>query len=388
MRESADAGSGPETFDAYAITAPGIERVAAAELALLGAMPAATEVGGVAFRADHEMLWRANLELRSATRVIARLGTFRARALGELERKTAMLPWERFLSRGQPMRIRVTSRKSRLFHTGAVAQRIASGASTRLGGTIEHATSGEEDESAGSQLIIVRLLRDECMVSIDSSGALLHRRGYRLESARAPIRETLAAAMLLAIGFRYDEPLLDPLCGSGTIPIEAALIARDIPPGADRHFAFSSWSSFDAEQWTSLRAARLARVRAAAPAPITGADRDAGAIEAARANAARARVGDGVTFRIASVSAAEPPSKEPGWLVTNPPYGVRVGDERRLGDLYARLGQVARARFRGWRIAIVSSSPALAAQTGFTWREELRTRTGGLPVRVLWAEVV
>lgn len=385
MRASADAVT--EQFDAYAITAPGIERVTAAELAALGATVAATEAGGVAFRADHQLLWRANLELRTATRVIVRLGVFRVRALGEMERKTATLPWEHFLARGQPLRLRVTSRKSRLFHTGAVAQRIAAGASARLGAELDHAPAGEDDEPVDSQLIIVRLLRDECMVSVDSSGALLHRRGYRLEGGRAPIRETLAAATLLAIGFDGDQPLLDPLCGSGTIPIEAALIARDIAPGATRDFAFTRWPAFDAERWISLRGARLVQTRPETAAAIGGSDRDAGAIAAARANAERAGVGESVSFRIGAISAAEPSSSATGWLVTNPPYGVRVGDERRLGDLYARLGQVARARFRGWRIAMVSSSPALAAQTGFAWREELRTKTGGLGVRVLSARV-
>ncbi len=385
MHASADAAT--EVLDAYAVTAPGIEPVTAAELASLGARESASEAGGVAFRADHHLLWRANLELRSATRVIVRVGTFRVRALGEMERKAATLPWEHFLARGRPLRFRVTSRKSRLFHTGAVAQRMAAGASARLGVVLDHAEAGEEDEPGESQLIIVRLLRDECMVSVDSSGALLHKRGYRLESARAPIRETLAAAMLLAIGFRGDQPLLDPLCGAGTIPIEAALMARDIPPGAIRDFAFTQWPGFSAEQWASLRVARLARARAAGAAPISGSDRDAGAIEAARANAERAGVGVDVSFRAAAISAAEPPSTTPGWLVTNPPYGVRVGEERQLADLYARLGQVARARFRGWRIAMVSSSPTLAGQTGFSWREGLRTRTGGLPIQVLWAEV-
>ena len=194
------------------------------------------------FSGGSSALYRANLWLRTATRVVARVGTFHARLFDELERHSRKLAWSRFIDGGQPVRLRVSTSKSRLYHTGAVAQRIAEAMekSTGLAPTV---TSGgdEDDESGETPLVIVRLFRDDCTVSIDTSGALLHRRGYRLATAKAPLRETLGAAVLLASGWDPATALVDPLCGAGTIPIEGAMIARRIPPGLSRTFAFMRW---------------------------------------------------------------------------------------------------------------------------------------------------
>src|SRR5688572_26128189 len=172
--------------------------------------------------------------MRTASRVIVRVAEFPARAFHELERRAARVPWERFVAPGAPAAFRVTCRKSRLYHSDAVAQRLHA-AAARAGATVGVAAMEEgEDEAAlrtegvGAQLFVVRLLHDVVTISADSSGALLHRRGYRQAIGRAPLRETLAAAMLLASGWRPDRPLVDPLCGSGTIAIEAALLARRI----------------------------------------------------------------------------------------------------------------------------------------------------------------
>ncbi len=382
--EGAETGRATEAgFRIFVITPPGIEPITLAELAGLG-VRGEVHRGGIAFNGDAMLTQRANLELRSASRVVVRLGVFRARALGELARRSATLPWERFVRAGEAIDLRVTSKKSRLYHTEAIAERVAEGASARLGGQVEHQTSGSDDDAgAARRLVIVRAAQDEFTVSIDSSGALLHMRGYRQAVARAPIRENLAAAVLLAAGYDGTAPLLDPMCGSGTIAIEGALIARDIAPGSGRGFAFEQWPAFDRAAWASMRDAIRARSRAAAPAPIVGSDRDAGAIEASASNAGRAGVAADLELRIAALSAVRPPSDTPGWLVTNPPYGVRIGEERALRDLYARLGQLVRERFQGWNVAIVSGSDRLAQATGLEWRELFRTRTGGLPVRAL-----
>jgi putative N6-adenine-specific DNA methylase len=373
------------SFDAYVIAAPGLEQIVTSELRELGIQPGEQEPGGVAFRGSLLDLWRVNLHSRAASRVIVRLGAFRVRAMGELERRAARLPWERYLQPGTPISLRVTSRKSRLYHTGAIAQRIASGAALRMRGNlpVTAVEDGDDTDATDAQLVIVRVFKDECIVSVDSSGALLHRRGYRLATARAPMRETLAAAMLLAIGYRGREPLADPMCGAGTIPIEAALLARQIPPGIRRDFAFSRWPGFAPEEWGRERSNALDRAAASAPFPIIAADRDAGAIEATSSNADRAGVSGDLELHHAALSAFEPPSGGTGWIVTNPPYGVRVGEEGRLRDLYARFGQVVRERCRGWRMAMVSSGPALPAATGLDLTEVLRTTSGGLSIRVL-----
>jgi putative N6-adenine-specific DNA methylase len=228
----------------------------------------------------------------------------------------------------------------------------------------------------------VRVFRDRFTISADSSGALLHQRGYRLATAKAPLRETLAAAMLLGADWDPARPLVDPFCGSGTIPIEAALLARRIPPGRHRSFAFMHWPGFDGAAWQELLERADAEMLPRAPAPILGADRDAGAIRASRANAERASVAGDITFQQAPLSSLQPPDG-PGLLVTNPPYGVRVGEADRLRDLYARFGAILMERFGGWTAVMLSANRSLEGQTRAAWEEIWQTRNGGIPVRLV-----
>jgi putative N6-adenine-specific DNA methylase len=313
------------------------------------------------------------------------------RALGELERKARDLPWTSWLPAGVPVTLRVSCRKSRLYHQKAVAERIGK-AIVAAGGTVasterdEAGGAGAAEEAQGGQLVLVRIFRDELSLSLDSSGALLHRRGYRLAVGKAPLRETLAAALVLASDWDPRTPLVDPFCGSGTIPIEAALLARRIPPGRNRSFAFQHWPGWTAARWDALLAAADAQTLPKAPALIIGADRDAGAIAAASANATRAGVADDVEFRRAAVSSLTvPPAR--GCLVSNPPYGVRVSEQRDLRDLYARLGQVARRTLAGWRLGLLLPGTSLERETGLVWQELFRAHNGGLAVRAVRAEV-
>ncbi|MGH7628074.1 MAG: THUMP domain-containing class I SAM-dependent RNA methyltransferase [Gemmatimonadales bacterium] len=363
-------------YDCYAITAPGIEPVTARELAAHGLASTAVEPGGVAFRATTAGLYAANLELRTASRVLVRVGSFHASAFHELERRAKRLLWDRFLAPGSTPEFRVTSRKSKLYHQDAVAERLG-----------EAAGRGREREGAGAtQLFVVRFFRDECTVSADSSGDLLHRRGYRLDTGTAPLRETLAAAMLLESGWDGRAPLADPFCGSGTIPIEAALIARRIAPGLRRGFAFEGWPELDLRVWDGLTEAARARVLDRARGPIVGADRDEAAIAAARGNAERAGVAEDVALRRAVMSAFEPPAPA-GHLVTNPPYGVRVGERAKVRGLYVRLGEVVRTRCPDWRVTMLSPQRALEHATGLPFESRLLTTNGGIRVRLVTAGV-
>ncbi|MBS1241551.1 MAG: methylase, partial [Gemmatimonadetes bacterium] len=264
-------------LECFAVTAPGLEAVTAAELAALGLVPTGMEEGGVSFTADLSGLYLANLQLRTASRVLVRLATFEGRGFPELERHARKVPWQDFLGPGVRAAFRVTSKKSKLYHAGAIEERVAGTV-----GRSEGQTGGVDQE------FVVRVFRDRFTISADSSGALLHQRGYRLATAKAPLRETLAAAMLLGAGWDPRTPLVDPFCGSGTIPIEAALLARRIPPGRHRSFAFMRWPGFDAASWQALLARADAESLPQASAPIVGADRDAGAIRASVANAERA----------------------------------------------------------------------------------------------------
>ena len=320
------------------------------------------------------------------------------------------MPWQDFLPENGSVEVRVTCRKSKLYHSDAVAERVLSaiaGAASsnielRAGipATGEYGVDGEDDgvdegSSAGAsrgltQLFIVRIVHDQCEISADSSGELLHRRGYRKEVAKAPLRETLAAAMLLASGWdgRRGEPLLDPMCGSGTIPIEAALIARGIAPGLERDFQFMRWPTFNRDLWNGI----LEKARASVTNPtldIVGADRDAGAIRAAMHNAERAGVGRDVRFSAESLSGSiakiENVANGEGWILTNPPYGVRVGESEDLRDLYATLGNALKTK-RGWRIGILTSDAVLAAQMRLPLRPRFSTSNGGIPVSFLVSE--
>ena len=367
----------------FAVAAPGLEPLVGAELQAIRARHPLTieapEPGGLGFRTDLAGLYAANLHLRIASRVLVRVGSFHAAAFHELERHARRLPWSHFVKDGQSVSFRVTSRKSRLYHQDAVAERLLAAVGAGL------AVAPAEDGGAAQEFVI-RLHRDQCMVSADASGELLHRRGYRLDTGKAPLRETLAAAMLAAAGWTGQAPLLDPMCGSGTIPIEAAMLARRIPPGIDRSFPFERWPEFDRELWRTVRDMARDRMLAASPVPILGSDRDAGAVQAATGNAERAGVGADVTWRRAAVSAIEPP-RPTGWVVTNPPYGVRVGERNRLRDLYAQFGNVMRAKCPGWEVAMLTAHSELERQTGLPLESRFETTNGGIRVRLMRARV-
>lgn len=381
----------------FAVTAPGLEPVAAEELRALGVAEAVAEAGGVAFRGGLEQLYEANLQLRTASRVVARVSEFTARTFFELERHARRVPWEEYLTPGRPVRVRVTCRKSRLYHSDAVAQRILAAVEHRVGsiglGAVARAGEDEaegedaaaaEQELAGAQLFTIRFLHDRCTVSADSSGALLHLRGYRQAVAKAPMRETLAAAVLLGAGWRGTTPLVDPLCGSGTIAIEAALIARGMAPGNGRSFAFMEWPNFREKTWKSVHERATTTALPRSPVKILASDRDAGATAATAANAERAGVAGDVEVRTHVLSAMQPPAGV-GCLATNPPYGVRVGNSDELRNLYAAIGHVARAKLPGWTVALLAADRKLASRTGLALRPVFRSSNGGIPVELLTA---
>jgi putative N6-adenine-specific DNA methylase len=383
----------------YAIVAPGLEPITARELVALGITPGTTEVGGIAFDATLEQLMRANLSLRTASRVLVRIAEFTATSFAELEKQADKVRWEDWARPDLGARFRVTCRKSRLYHSDAVAERLARALAKRVGADVaievekgdaadakDHASSEEESSSVERaqerlpQLFVVRFFHDRCTISVDASGALLHVRGYRQAVAKAPLRETLAAAMVLASEWDRTSPLVDPMCGSGTIAIEAALIARDIAPGLDRRFAFLDWPRIDVAAWSRVVSEARGRVKPKATATIVAADRDAGAVEATRANAERAGVAGDVTVLHQPLSALQAPA-ESGWLVTNPPYGVRMGDRERLHALYSRIGDLARERLPNWTVVLLTADRKLEAMVGLDLHEVFATRNGGIAVR-------
>lgn len=391
----------PTSLPYFASCAPGLEPVLLAELRALRVAGARAEEGGVAFGGGERALYAANLHLRTASRVLVRVATFHADSFAELERRAGKVEWERFVGgagEAVPVGFRVTCRKSRLYHSDAVAERLLRAVGRRVGGDVaaaggageaDDADDGDAASTAPGQLFVVRLVRDELTLSADASGALLHRRGYRQAVGKAPLRETLAAAMLLGAGWTPERPLLDPMCGAGTIAIEAAMIARGIAPGLARAgradgFAFTRWPGADRALWERLTSEAAAAVRDTAErtlAPILAGDRDAGAVAATIANAERAGVAGAIDVAQRTLSAL-PALPAGGWIVTNPPYGGRVGERGPLRALYARLGEIV-AALDDWSLALLSADPVLEGQLALPLVERWRTTNGGIPVRLL-----
>lgn len=363
----------------FAVATPGLEPALFAQLqALPGAGALALQPGGVEFTGDLATLYRANLWLRSASRVLLRLGELRAVHFASLRRQVAQLPWERFAAAPVRVKVAATAHRCRLYHSGGIAERIALGVADR------GLTVLPEEASAAPELHLVARGQDDVFtISLDTSGELLHRRGYRSEDTGAPLRETLAAGLLQLAGWDGTEPLFDPTCGSGTLVIEAALLAARRAPGRDRSFALQSWPSFSPALWEQLLAEADTMERRAAPALLHAADLDPEAVAVARRNAARAGVESAICWSVGDATQAQLPAGPPGLLLCNPPYGVRLGSPQ-LVRLYKSLGRLTRSA-AGWRLGILTSAPQLARAAGLD-RPDHTFLSGGLRVSLYLSE--
>jgi putative N6-adenine-specific DNA methylase len=392
-------------FDLFAACAPGFEAVTAKELFSLGIANPQAVPGGVEFRGYLSHVYKANLWSRTAERILMRLDSFHAITFKELRDNAKQIEWEKYLRPDAKLSIRATCKKSRLIHSDAVAERVQLAIADRLSAAQQILAEQESAKQTRSlrprgrvaqppltqatepsmHTIIVRLVDDECTISLDSSGELLHFRGYRQAIAKAPLRETLAASMILASNWKTDQPLIDPFCGSGTIPIEAALIARHIAPGLRRSFAFMTWPRFDQAAWNKLIAEANESILPQAPSIIRGSDRDAGAIEASRSNAERAGVIEQIEFKQQAVSAIEP--IEHAYIVSNLPYGERLDANQDLRNLYAQFGKVLRQKFPGSHVAILAGDAQLEKNVGVKFDDAIRINNGGINVRFVQAEI-
>ena len=338
-------------FEIFLVAIPGLEGPLCAEARAKG-FKAKTVPGGVALKGGWSDVWRANLELRGASRVIARIGAFRALHLAQLDKRARDFPWGDVLRRDVPFRVEASCKSSRIYHSGAAAQRIERAIAEELG-----ATASPEAEVC----VRARIEKDVCSIGIDTSGELLHKRGHKQAVAKAPMRETMASLFLRQCGFDGSEPVVDPMCGSGTFVIEAAEIAAGLQPGRSRSFAFEQLATFDAAAWGRMRDAQV---------PVTpalrfyGSDRDAGAIRMCRANAKRAGVSDFTQFHERAIEDLAAPAGPPGLVIVNPPYGDRIGEKGRVKSLYRALGHTLLTRFASWRVGLITSEDQLAKATG------------------------
>ncbi|WP_395018862.1 class I SAM-dependent RNA methyltransferase [Dongia sp.] len=340
-------------FEIFLVTAPGLETALAAEACEKRFRDPRIIKGGVTVQGGWPEVWRANLELRGAARVLARIAEFRAMHVAQLDKRSRKVAWGEILRADQPFWVEASCKASRIYHQGAAAQRVTKAIQGTLG------ASASEDAEV---VIKARIDDDLCTISVDTSGESLHKRGHKEAVAKAPMRENLAALFLRQCGFDGKEPVVDPMCGSGTFVIEAAEIAAGLQPGRSRRFAFEQLKTFDSVAWNRMRAGKPA----ALPDGIKfhGSDRDAGAVAMSRANAERAGVASLTAFKQQAISDLTPPEGKPGLVIANPPYGARIGDRKQLTALYRALGQTLLAKFSGWRVGIITNETPLAEATG------------------------
>jgi putative N6-adenine-specific DNA methylase len=340
------------SFEIFLTAPPGLEPVLADEVEEKGfATPMVTE-GGVTIQGGWPDVWRANLDLRGAGRVLARIGEFRAFHLAQLDKRARKFPWADTLRKDQPVRVEVTCKRSKIYHAGAATQRIETAIREELGAEI----------STDAAIRVMARIDDNLVtISVDTSGESLHKRGHKQSVGKAPMRETLAALFLRQCGYSGQEPVLDPMCGSGTFVIEAAEIAAGLAPGRLRRFAFEDMVPFDGTAWQALKAATPAKSSAS---QHYGSDRDDGAIRSSLANAERAGIADHATFSRAAISDLVRPEGPPGLVMVNPPYGARIGNKKQLYGVYGSLGKTLLERFSGWRVGMVTSERSLAMASG------------------------
>lgn len=366
----------PLPHRAHAAIPPGLEDAVVAELGALG-IDADKVDGGADFAVGDRELYAAHLRSRTAGRVTVEIGAARARDLDEIARGLKGLPWRAFVHPGQPVDVRVLTQRSRLHYPQTVAKKVENAITDALRGPRLPGPRPPR-EPAG---VLVRVVEDRARVSIDASGDRLHRRGWRQATAKAPLRENLAAAILRLVGWDGDEPLVDPMCGSGTFAIEAAGVALGHAPGARRDFAFERWPCFDKKLWDALVAEAERERRDTLAIPIVAADRDAGAVAATRDNARRAGVAARVHVVHAPLAALEPPAEQ-GLVVMNPPWGERIAEGPSLEGIYREAGQVLRKRWPKWRVCVVSARPRLVAHMHLSLDEITTFKSGGVRVHV------
>ena len=357
----------------------GLEAVLSAELESLDAQAITPTQGGVGFAGSFPLCYRVNLESRIASRVLWRVGQGRYRHEEDLYQAARDLPWPVWFSPHRTIKVKVSAQQCPLRSLDFVTLRINDAVCDRFSA----ATGTRPSVDTRRPDIRIALFLDQTRFTlyVDTSGEALFKRGLRKAGGEAPLRENLAAGILRLAGFSATQTLLDPMCGSGTMLIEAAQIARNIAPGLGRSFAFEKLRNFDPHAWRGLCEAAQSRQTQDAPRAIYGSDRDPTAILAARANLEAAGLAAAVRLAQADVLDLEPPAEE-GIIVTNPPYGVRTGDQAALAAWYPRLGDVLKQRFPGWRAYLFTADLRLPKLIGLAASRRTPLFNGPLECRL------
>ncbi|HEY9698708.1 MAG TPA: class I SAM-dependent RNA methyltransferase [Trichocoleus sp.] len=369
----------------FATVARGLESLAAQELEELGAHAVEPGFCGAAFAGDRALLYRVNLWARLPFRILMKLHEFPCQNAEDLYHGIQTIDWSEYLMPDLTLAVNATGKTEQLNHTHFTALQV------------KKAIVDQQQQKFGDRSnvelqdpdvrINVHLARDGCTVSLDSSGNSLHRRGYRPAVGAAPLKESLAAALIKLSGWKPDQTFYDPLCGSGTLPLEACLEALNIAPGLFRErFGFETWVDFDLDLLEQLIQAAESSQRETLPAPIWGSDSSETVIEQAIGNAKNCGVLDHVWFSQMDLADVVAPT-DSGVLFCNPPYGERLGRESDLGAFYKLLGDVLKHRFKGWTAFVLSGNKELAQSIGLKSSQRIAVYNGTLPCQLMKYEL-
>lgn len=374
-----------KSCDFLATTTPGFEPFLENEISgLEGARVTATIGGGVEFSGPIDLVYEANLYVRTANRIVMRIDSFTARSYPELFNKCAKIDWELYIGFNRTLSLNASSSNSRLHHTENISASVFEAIQKSLGKLGLNIVREKEADIR----IHIRFSDDTCTLSIDSSGELLYKRGYRTHIGEAPLRETLAASILSAARWDTYGAIVDPMCGSGTILLEAALMAHGRAPGMDRAFAFQSWPSFNESKWDRIKAVALSKRKNDSQIKILGSDIDEKALTAATDNAQKEDVAGVISFQnknCLDLSCKE--VAESGLIISNLPYGKRIGTEKEIRELIKSFGMHLRSNCRGWDFGFITAEENFEKLSGLTVEKEIRFRNGGLAVRFVMGRI-
>jgi len=377
------------TLNLFATCPKGLELLLVEELRQLGAVDSKEKLAGVAFSGDIELAYRACLYSRFANRILLFLKEIPASTPEELYQGIQTIVWDEHIDPEYTLKVHFISSQSQITHTLFGAQKVKDAIVDQL--RAKHGIRPSVATERADLNVHVLLRKDRASVSIDLSGESLHRRGYRLDQGVAPLKENLAAAILSRAGWpkivESGGSLLDPMCGSGTFLIEAALMAGSIPPGIDReYFGFLGWKQHQEECWEKIwqEAIRLRDAGYAKIPRIVGYDEDSKVIQVAHENIKRAGLEDKIHVEKKSLTECKQLARlTTGLIVTNPPYGERLGDEETLPALYADLGNKLKQDFLGWEAAVFTGNPALGKSMGLRSYHRYKLFNGALPCELL-----
>ena len=337
----------------------GLEAVVKREIEALGYKILKSEDAKITYLGDERAIVRSNLWLRCADRVLLKMGEFKALEFEELFQQTKALPWEEWIVPDGKFTVTGSSVKSKLHSVPACQSIVKKAIVSRLS---EVYGMEEFPETGAEYTVKATLLKDRVTLTIDTSGTGLHKRGYRVQPTVAPIKETLAAAMVNLSFWRAGRILIDPCCGSGTIPIEAAMIERNIAPGLSRSFASEGWTAIKPELWKEERKAAFEAIDNEKELEIYAYDIDKNAVEAATENAIEAGVDDCIVFKHMDMQKMESGGREGGIIITNPPYGERIGEKEEIEKIYAKYSEFFKEN-PTWSLFMITSDKEAEAKT-------------------------